>query len=109
MSSFEDRFNSLNSSQSKNDALESTFIKQPSSQSFEERFQKFSQPKKSKTEKSLRVAGQYGLGILEGSPSGMAYDVAVAPLASKEAQQVPYRENLMQDIERLQEQNYMII
>lgn len=55
-------------------------------------------------ESALRVAGQYGLGAIEGSAPGFSYDVAVAPLASKEAQTVNYRENLFQDIERLQEQ-----
>lgn len=64
-------------------------------------------PKRSKTEKALRTAGQYGLGILEGSPAGIAYDVGVAPLASKEAQTVNYRQNVFEDIERLQEQKAM--
>ena len=61
-------------------------------------------PKRSKAEKGGRLAVQYGLGVLSGSPSGIVYDIAAAPLASKEAQMVPYRENVMQDIERLQEQ-----
>ena len=64
-----------------------------------------SQPKKrSNLEKGFRSGAQLGLGILQGSPSGLVFESAVAPLASKEAQMVPYRENLMQDIERLQEQ-----
>lgn len=55
-------------------------------------------------ESALRLPAQYALGALEGSPSGFVYDIAAAPLASKEAQTVNYRENLFQDIERLQEQ-----
>jgi hypothetical protein len=55
-------------------------------------------------QKGGRIAAQYGLGVAEGTPAGVAYDVAVAPLANKEAQTVQYRENLFSDIERLQEQ-----
>ncbi len=51
-----------------------------------------------------RVAAQYGLGALEATPVGLTYDAAVSSLASKDAQLVNYRENLFQDIERLQEQ-----
>lgn len=54
-------------------------------------------------EQGARVGAQYALGAVEGTPAGFVYDVAVAPLSSKEAQTVNYRENLFQDIERLQE------
>ena len=67
-------------------------------------FLKENLPKRTKVEKGARIAAQYGLGAIEGSPVGMAWDIAAAPLASKEAQQVPYRQNVMEDIERLQEQ-----
>ncbi|HUD01398.1 MAG TPA: hypothetical protein VMR37_03670 [Rhabdochlamydiaceae bacterium] len=52
--------------------------------------------------KSGQLATQYGLGAAE--TALFPYEAAVAPLASKKAMQVPYRENLMADIERLQEQ-----
>jgi hypothetical protein len=64
-------------------------------------------PKKSKVEKAGRVGAQYGLGLLQGTPSGIVYETAVAPLASKEAQNVLYRENLGEDLERLMEQKAM--
>lgn len=50
--------------------------------------------------KAGRIATQYGLGAAENAL--LPYEIAVAPLASKEAQLVPYRENVMEDIERLQ-------
>lgn len=62
------------------------------------------QPKRSKLAKAGRVGAQVGLGLLESTPAGMAYDIGVAPLASKEAQTVNYRQNLFEDIERLSEQ-----
>ena len=52
--------------------------------------------------KTGRLAMQAGLATAERAL--LPYELAVAPLASEEAQQVPYRENLFQDIERLQEQ-----
>lgn len=51
--------------------------------------------------KAGRIAMQAGLGVAERAL--LPYEIAVAPLASKEAQQVPYRENVAQDIERLLE------
>ena len=54
--------------------------------------------------KAARLGAQYGIGRLEGTPSGIVYDLAVAPLSSKEAQLVPYRESVFEDIERLEEQ-----
>ncbi len=59
-------------------------------------------PKKSKLEKSARVAGQYALGAAENEL--LPYEIAVAPLASKEAQMGAYRGNLGEDIERLMDQ-----
>lgn len=61
--------------------------------------------KPGKAEKTARIAGQVGLGMAESAL--MPYELGVAPLASKEAQQVPFRENLFSDIERLQEQKAM--
>lgn len=58
-------------------------------------------PEMSGGEKALRVGEQYALGVAQGSPSGIVYDIATAPLASEEAQMVPYRENLMDEIESL--------
>lgn len=62
-------------------------------------------PEKSTLEKAGRTAAQYGLGLAENAL--LPYELGVAPLASKEAQMVPYRENLFEDIERLQEQKQM--
>jgi hypothetical protein len=64
-------------------------------------------PKRSKKEKAGRLAAQYGLGVLQGTPAGLAYDIATLPLSSKEAQNIPYRETLGEDLERLMEQKAM--
>lgn len=48
-----------------------------------------------------RSALQYGLGLAQSSPIGFVYDTAVAPLASKDAQFVNYREELGSEIENL--------
>jgi len=56
-------------------------------------------PERSMLEKGSRLAGQVGLGMAE--MEALPYELGVAPLASKEAQQVPYRENLGEDIENL--------
>lgn len=56
-------------------------------------------PERSAIEKGGRLATQLGLGIAE--MEALPYELAVAPLAFKEAQQVPYRENLGEDIENL--------
>jgi hypothetical protein len=61
-------------------------------------------PKKGKLEQGARVAGQYALGLAQASPSGLVYDIATAPLASKEAQTVSYKQNVMEDIEQMAEQ-----
>lgn len=63
------------------------------------------QEKTSKFKKSARLAAQYAIGNAERLAA--PYDIAVSPLSSKKAQQVPYRENLFSDIERLQEQKQM--
>lgn len=52
----------------------------------------------------LRAGEQVGIGLLEGTPVGMVYDIAVAPLSNKEAQAVNYRENVLSDIEGLLDQ-----
>jgi len=95
----------LNMTESKDDFVEDDF--QPDTDDFvADDFVEDNEAKPERTiaEKGARIGTQYGLGVLEGTPSAIAYDVAVAPLASKEAQTVNYRENLFQDIERLQEQ-----
>lgn len=56
-------------------------------------------PERSMVEKGGRLLGQLGLGMAE--MEALPYELGVAPLASKEAQQVPYRENLGEDIENL--------
>ncbi len=66
-------------------------------------------PEKEKTERSiteqiLRSGAQYGLGLLEATPSGIVYNTAVAPLNSKAAQTANYRELLGDEIEQLTEQ-----
>ncbi len=65
-----------------------------------------SKKEKSKTSpgirKTGRLAAQYGIGLAE--TAALPYELSVAPLASKKAQQVPYREELFADIERLQVQ-----
>ncbi len=57
------------------------------------------QPKRSALEKGGRLASQYAIGGAENAL--LPYELAVQPLTSKEAQQVPYRENLGEDIENL--------
>lgn len=61
-------------------------------------------PEKSLLEKGGRLAAQYGLGALQGTPAGMVYDIATAPLSSEGAQTVSYRQNVMEDIEQMAEQ-----
>jgi len=63
---------------------------------------KENQPKKSLAAKGGRIVGQYALGRAQGTASGIVYDLAVAPLASKEAQNVPYREGMQDDIDNLE-------
>jgi len=58
-------------------------------------------PKKSKTEKATRLASQFGLGAAESAL--LPYEIGVMPLASKEAQNVPYREMLGDELEQLME------
>ena len=52
-----------------------------------------------------RVAGQLGVGVAENVL--FPYEVATAPLASPKAQLSAYRETLLDDLERLQEQKSM--
>jgi hypothetical protein len=59
-------------------------------------------PKRSSIAKAGRIAGQFALGRAENAL--MPYELAVAPLASKEAQHGEYRQRLFEDIDRLQEQ-----
>lgn len=62
------------------------------------------QPERSTLEQGTRIGAQLGLGALQGSPAGIAYDVATAPLASKEAMNVPYREDLGEELDQLMHQ-----
>jgi len=68
--------------------------------------QKFEKPKqedqRSIPEKAARVVGQYGLGIAQ--TAALPYEIAVAPLASKQAQLGAYRSGLSDDLERLLDQ-----
>jgi hypothetical protein len=59
-------------------------------------------PKRSTLEKGARVAAQYGIGAAESAL--LPYEVAVAPLSSKDAQNAAYRETLSEDLERLMDQ-----
>lgn len=58
-------------------------------------------------EKAARLGAQYGLGLLQGTPGGMAYDISTLPLKYEKAQNAAYRETLSEDIERLIEQKAM--
>lgn len=58
-------------------------------------------PEKSLTEQGARIGGQFALGAAENAL--LPYEIGAAPLASKEAQQVPYRENLFETIEDFQQ------
>src|SRR5574338_414353 len=70
---------------------------------FFEPIQEKPKPKKRNIiEKTGRLGMQYALGAME--QAALPYELAVAPLASKEAQHANYRENLFSDIEMLQEQ-----
>lgn len=56
-------------------------------------------PEDSLVQQGARIGGQYLLGAAENAL--LPYELGVAPLASKESQQVPYRENLGADVEDL--------
>lgn len=79
----------------------------PKSQSNSQQYDDFFIPDKKRTgiQKAGRIGAQLALGAAENAL--LPYELGVAPLASKEAQMVPYRENLFADIERLQEQKQM--
>lgn len=62
-------------------------------------------PSRSGLEKTGRLGAQYAIGL--GEVAALPYEMAVAPLASKDAQLVEYRKNIFDDIERLQEQKAM--
>lgn len=80
-------------------ALESGYSPEEVNEFLEE-----NQPERSYLEKGARVGAQLGLGALQGSPPGIAYDVATAPLASKESMNVPYREDLGEELDQLMHQ-----
>jgi hypothetical protein len=57
------------------------------------------QPKRNILEKGSRIAGQFGLGLAENAL--LPYELGVAPLSSKESMNVPYREDLGEELENL--------
>ena len=59
-------------------------------------------PERSAIAKGGRVAAQFGLGAAERAL--MPYELAVEPLKHKQALQVPYREELLSDLEQMQMQ-----
>lgn len=54
-------------------------------------------------EKAGRLAAQVGIGAASSTPAGIAYNLAVAPLASKGAQTGAYRQMLVDELEQLDE------
>jgi hypothetical protein len=80
-------------------ALESGYSPEEINEFLEE-----NQPKRSYLEKGARIGTQLGLGALQGSPAGIAYDVSTAPLASKEAMNMLYREDLGEELDQLMHQ-----
>lgn len=63
------------------------------------------QPERSLLEKGGRIAAQYGLGAIEGSPLGIAYNLSVAPLSSKTNNEFVMRGHIGEEIEDLYEKN----
>ena len=59
-------------------------------------------PERSGLEQGARVAGQYALGAAENAL--LPYEIGAASLASKEAQNIPYRENLGEELDQLMHQ-----
>lgn len=59
-------------------------------------------PKRSLLEKGGRIAGQFALGAAENAL--LPYELGVASLSSKEAQNVPYREDLGEELDQLMHQ-----
>lgn len=57
------------------------------------------QPKRSVSDEGGRIAGQFALGAAENAM--LPYELSVAPLSSKEAMNVPYREELSSELEDL--------
>lgn len=63
------------------------------------------EPKQSLIKKGGKIAGQYALGATESAL--LPYELAVAPLSSKEAQLIPYKEEIQGTIDILENQkNY---
>jgi len=60
------------------------------------------QPKRSVLEKAGRLGAQFGLGALQATAPGMAYELAAAPLAYETTQNMAYREDVANDLEQLQ-------
>lgn len=56
-------------------------------------------------EKGARVLGQFGLGLIEGSPAGLVYDIGVGPAGSKAFNTLNERLRIGEDIEFLYEKN----
>lgn len=80
-------------------ALESGYSPEEINEFLEE-----NQPQRSYLEKGTRIGAQLGLGVLQGSPAGIAYDISAAPISSKEAMNVPYREDLGEELDQLMHQ-----
>lgn len=70
--------------------------------SFEEKEPEHEKSKRSFLEKAARVGAQYGIGALEAA--NLPYELAVAPLASKSAQNVAYRKIIGEHLEDLIQQ-----
>lgn len=64
-------------------------------------------PQRTNLERAGRTAAQAALGLAEATPAGMTYDLAVAPLAQKEAQTIAYRQQLFENIEDLQQKKQL--
>jgi hypothetical protein len=65
-------------------------------------FKEEEKPERSLLEQGGRLAGQFALGAAENAL--LPYEISVAPLASQSAQNIAYRQNIGEDIERLMEQ-----
>ncbi len=77
---------------------------QTSQSGFEDLFnqvKKSRKPERSNLEQGARITGQFALGAAENAL--LPYELAVISLASKEAQNIPYRESLGEDLEHLME------
>lgn len=84
-----------------NSALESGYSPQEITQYLSSNNNEPDKKERSLLEKGSRVAGQFALGAAESAL--LPYELSTIPLASKEAQNVLYRENLGDELEQLME------